>query len=159
MVKFYKIFISLLGSFSGVTAIYQWSFQQKLQVPEAGATYGSTPSGLIGRGFQTLVSGYDQGSATRKPGIYIHTSDDGQVDNRHLVWSQQAKLVAKDSTINDQFGKWMVSHNQTIVVSAPLAGNTRGYVYIFNGESVLTYATFKIICRLGMAPVPYETYF
>jgi hypothetical protein len=132
-VSVFLTFLFLIDVCLQISAIYQWSFQQKLQVSEAGSTYGATPSGLIGRGFQTLISGYDSGVVSGKPGIYIHTSDDGHVDNRHLVWSQQAKLVAKDTTVNDKFGKWMVSHNQTIVVSAPLAGDKRGYVYIFNG--------------------------
>ncbi len=41
----------------GTLAIYEWSFQQTLRVPEAGYAYGQTPIGLLGRGFQTLITG------------------------------------------------------------------------------------------------------
>lgn len=123
---------------SETSAIYQWSFQQRLIVPEAGQTYGVTPSGHLGRGFETLITGYD--ASTASPGIYIHTSDMGDVNltTRHVIWSQQAKLQAKDAASQsftaDGFGQMMVTTDQTLIVSAPKAGSGRGYVYIFNGK-------------------------
>ena len=119
------------------SALYQWSFQQRLVVPEAGKTYGLTPTGHLGRGFETLITGYSDSTATSS-GIYIHTSDMGIVNltTRHLVWTQQAKLIAKDTTAGDGFGKMMVTTEQTLIVSSPYAGSGRGYVYIFNGRSL-----------------------
>ena len=110
-------------------SIYDWSFQQRITVPEANGTYGLSPSFLVGRGFITLITGYN----TRDPGIYVHTTDDGYLKHGQFVWSQQAKLVARDIDSEDQFGKWLVAYHQTIIVSAPMAGDRRGFAYVFNG--------------------------
>lgn len=109
--------------------VYEWSFQQKIRVSEAGNTYGKTPSYFVGRGFTTLVTGYNYQS----PGIYIHTCDDGYVKNSQPVWSQQAKLVPSEGSVGDNFGVNMVALNTTLIVSAPNAFNRRGYLYVFNG--------------------------
>lgn len=111
--------------------VYDWSFQQRLQVPEAGSTFGSTPSALFGRGFLTLVTGYDASSSS--PGIFIHSTDEGTIQYGQYVWSQQAKLVPKEVISTDRFGQWMVASNTTLIVSAPSASSAKGYVYIFNG--------------------------
>jgi len=120
------IFLSLIIS---CLSIYEWSFQQRMVEPTAGSTYGRSQSFIVGRGFQTLVTGYDNVN----PGLYVHTSDDGYVRNHQNVWSQTAKLVAKDATVNDNFGYCLQSANQTILASAPYAGDRRGFIYVFNG--------------------------
>ncbi len=85
-----------------------------LKVPEAGDNYGVSPSEIVGRGFETLVSGYDEGfdgvvnsngtvvQQPRKPGIYIHTTDMGNSGRGYFVWSQQAKLIARDARAGDK---------------------------------------------------------
>lgn len=111
-----------------------WSYQQSLFVPYANETYGETPPLLVGRGFLTLVSGYDP----FKPGIFVHTTDDGYLRDSKVVWSQQAILRPNDAlTASDGFGKVMVGYNQTLIVSAPFRINRRGAVYVFNGTSFL----------------------
>lgn len=72
-----------------------------------------SPTELVGRGFQTLISGYDDGDSgevssngttivqPRAPGIYIHTTDTGYAGRGYFVWTQQAKLVAKDAKPGD----------------------------------------------------------
>ena len=109
--------------------IHQWSHQQTIRVPQANTTYGITTPLLVGRGFMTLVTGYD----ADPPGIYVHTTDNGYVTHGHEVWSQQARLVAAGMSPGDQFGRTMVSFNQTLVVAAPNAIGARGAVFIFNG--------------------------
>lgn len=116
-----------------VESIYEWSFQQRITVPEANGTYGLSPSFLVGRGFITLVTGFN----TQNPGVYVHTTDDGHIRNGQYVWSQQAKLIAQNPgqsvESKDQFGKWLVAYHQTIIISAPMAGDRRGFAYVFNG--------------------------
>jgi hypothetical protein len=112
-----------------VCGIYEWSFQQRIKVPGSGTTYGTMPPALFGRGFLTLVTGYNDSA----PGIFVHTTDEGYVRNGQYVWSQQAVLVASDVSPGDEFGKWMVSSNHTLIVSAPAHSSSRGYAYIFNG--------------------------
>lgn len=123
-----------LNSILTAQSIYQWSFQQRLFVPEGGATYATTPSALIGRGYMTLISGYgvnDTGDA--RESIYIHTTDDGYAQRGYFIWSQQAKLVAEDSEVGDEFGKWLVNHEETIIISAPNGNSQKGALYVFNG--------------------------
>lgn len=110
---------------------YEWSFQQRLLVKEAGAAYGITPPAIFGRGFVTMISGYD--ARNNSPGIFVHTTDEGLLRHGQYVWSQQAKLVPKGATSSDRFGQWMVATNTTLVVSAPYANSLRGFVYVFNG--------------------------
>jgi len=45
-----------------------------------------------------------------------------------MVWSQHAKLTSPDLSLSEStsFGKWMVSWNQTLVVSAPDASSKKG---------------------------------
>ncbi len=106
-----------------------FSLQAKLYVSEAGDTYGNTPPYIFGRGFRTLISGYQ---STGGAGIYVHTTDDGYAGTGYEVWTQQAKLVPRDGAISsDHFGKWMVSSKHTLLVSAPL--QDAGSVYVFNG--------------------------
>lgn len=121
--------------------LYDWSFQQRIQVPSAGSNYAKTPSALFGRGFLTLITGY----GTNDSGIYVHTTDDGYVRDNQYVWSQQAVLVATDTGPGDEFGKWMVASNHTLIVSAPRQANDRGFAYIFNG----TLRHWSQIQRLG----------
>ncbi len=102
---------------------------------------------LITPGFSYIASGYNKYDNA----IYIHTNDDndeGANGHGYQVWSQQAKLVpeeegrtnvpASGSNEGDQFGYWMVSYNQTIIVGSPTykRGNLEkaGAVYIFNGS-------------------------
>jgi len=106
-----------------------WSFQSRLIVPDAttdnSQSFGSTPYGFGGRGFEFIISGYNK----YDNGIYIHTQDDGYASKGVMVWTQQAKLVpapnpqgaskADPTIIGDQFGYWLVSFNQTIIVSSP----------------------------------------
>jgi hypothetical protein len=108
--------------------VYDWSFQQRILVPDEGTTYASTPPALFGRGFITLLSGY-----SGNDGIYIHTNDHGYVKNGQYVWSQQAKLISRDIEPGDRFGAFMVASQSTLIVSAPSALNHRGIVYVFNG--------------------------
>jgi hypothetical protein len=122
------LFISFLPTLS---AVYQWSLQQRITVRKGNATYGSTPSFLTGRGFLTLITGY----GGNPPGMYVHTQDDGNLIQGQYVWSQQAHLIAQGPAVtpNDNFGKYMVAFNQTAIISAPLAGDRRGFAYVFNG--------------------------
>lgn len=111
-------------------AFYEWSHQQTLFVPHARRTYGRTTPLLVGRGFQTLITGYDPIS----PGIFVHTTDDGYVEHGHVVWSQQKVLKPSDDLLpSDMFGKTMVCFNQTLIVAAPHRSSNRGVVYVFNG--------------------------
>ena len=124
-----------IGNYDGGTWVPKaWTLQAELRVPEAGDTYGQTPVGLQGRGFITLISGYDQ----INHGIYVHTNDDGQAYRGRNVWSQQAKLVPADGgTAGDEFGRWIVSKGQTILVGAPYHDHSAlvgaGAIYVFNG--------------------------
>lgn len=126
---FVSLVFFLLTFVTLVTSIFEWSYQQRLIVSEANVTYGLTPSFLTGRGFRTMITGYDSAN----PGVYVHTTDTGQLKQGHEVWSQQAKLVAVGAKATDHFGKWMVSFNQTLIISSPSASNNRGFVYVFNG--------------------------
>lgn len=121
--------------------LYDWSFQQRIQVPNAGPNYAKTPSALFGRGFLTLITGY----GGNQSGIYVHTTDEGYVHENQYVWSQQAVLVASGTQPGDEFGKWMVASNNTLIVSAPNQANNRGFAYIFNG----TLRHWSQIQRLG----------
>lgn len=121
--------------------LYDWSFQQRIEVPSAGENYAKTPSALFGRGFLTLITGY----GTNQSGIYVHTTDDGHVKDNQYVWSQQAVLVASGTQSGDDFGKWMVASNHTLIVSAPAQAGNRGFAYIFNG----TLRHWSQIQRLG----------
>jgi hypothetical protein len=131
-------------------AAYLWSFQQRIVLPSAGPTYGNTPSFIVGRGFQTLITGY---SSTSEPGIYVHTNDDGYVFNHQNTWSLQARLVPDlqkpldPIKVSDGFGTWMVANNQTLIVSAPYQGSERGFAYVFNG----TLRHWSYIQRLQIA--------
>jgi len=124
-----------IGNYIGGSwAPKSWTLQAELRVPEAGDTYGTTPVGMEGRGFITIISGYDRVNR----GIYIHTNDDGHAHRGRNVWSQQAKLVPADGgTVGDEFGRWIVSKDFTILVSAPYqdapALPEAGAVYVFNG--------------------------
>ena len=111
-----------------------WTLQAELRVSEAGDTYGLSPVGMEGRGFITVISGYDR----VHPGIYVHTNDDGNAARGVNVWSQQAKLVPADGGASqDEFGRWIVSKGHTILVSAPYQNTPlaldAGAVYVFNG--------------------------
>ena len=111
-----------------------WTLQAELRVAEAGVTYGKTPASLEGRGYSTLISGYDR----TNPGIYIHTNDDGIATAGRQVWSQQAKLIPSDGgTSTDEFGRWIVNRGHTILVSSPYATVNgladAGAIYVFNG--------------------------
>lgn len=125
-----------------------FTFQSKLQVPEAGVTYGRSPVALYGRGFVTMISGYNNVPAihciTRNmscPSVYVHTTDSGYAGRGYMVWTQQAKLMPRDMGQNPNdlqaFGKWIVSNQQTLLVAAPLRDDAgkidRGVVYVFNG--------------------------
>lgn len=109
-----------------------WTLQAELRVKEAGDTYGITPVGFSGRGFHTMITGYD----LNDPGIYVHTNDDGHADRGHIVWTQQAKLKPDDGTSTDHFGKWIVSEGHTILVGSAYedsVASDAGAVYVFNG--------------------------
>lgn len=113
-----------------------WTLQAEIRISEvSGATYGKSPSQLYGRGFSYLITGYDDSDT--EPGIYVHTNDDGTAYYGKQIWSQVAKLVPSDTYADDEFGKHMVSDENTLIVSAPysdVAGDTdAGAVYIFNG--------------------------
>ena len=111
-----------------VQSLYIWSHQQTLFVPSAAKTYGQTPALLVGRGFMTLVSGFDPVD----PGLFIHTAEDGHLKNGHVVWSQQSKLrPPKDIVASDMFGRTMVSKDKTLIVAAPY--KSRGQIFVFNG--------------------------
>ena len=117
------LLISLLLFFK-CHGIY-WSFQSRLQARNSSETFGNSPYAFSGRGFEHLISGYNE----YDPALYVHTQDDGYAYPGRSVWTQQAKLVPNDpkgadknnpSVLGDQFGYWMVSFNQTIIVSSPL---------------------------------------
>eukprot|EP01032_Pedospumella_encystans_P015428 gene15428-17646_t len=120
----------IISNLTVVHSVLPWSYQQSLFVPYANKTYGETPPLLVGRGFLTLISGYDP----FRPGIFVHTTDDGYISGSKVVWSQQAVLRPTDPlTANDGFGRVMVGYNQTLIVAAPFRINRRGAVYVFNG--------------------------
>lgn len=128
-----------------VHSVLPWSYQQSLFVPYANKTYGDTPPLLVGRGFLTLISGYDP----FRPGIFVHTTDDGYVSGSKVVWSQQAVLRPTDPlTASDGFGKVMVGYNQTLIVAAPYRINRRGAVYVFNGKSLSFLSLLFLACSL-----------
>lgn len=107
----------------------QWSFQQRLFVPEAGIDYGKSPATLFGRGFRTLISGYtEEGNA-----LYVHTTDEGYAYQGREIWTLQAKLVPNDGVVGDLFGKSVVSSDKTLIVSSPQHNRARGAIYVFNG--------------------------
>ncbi|RYH19795.1 hypothetical protein EON65_25515 [archaeon] len=128
-----SISICIVAAWLGrVAASYDWSFQQRLIVSEeTSGTYGITPPALFGRGFLTLITGFDGSSSS--PGIYVHTTDDGYVRNGQYVWSQQAKLLPKDIQAGDGFGSYMLATNNTLLISSPAAEFSRGVIYVFNG--------------------------
>eukprot|EP01031_Cornospumella_fuschlensis_P032749 gene32749-39589_t len=126
----FVIFLVVAG-FWGVIGLYDWSFQQRLLVPEAGETYAVTPPALFGRGFLTLITGFDASSSS--PGVFVHTTDEGYVRNGQYVWSQQAKLVPRDIQPGDGFGSYMLATNNTLLISSPAAEFSRGVIYVFNG--------------------------
>jgi hypothetical protein len=105
-----------------------------LQVPQAGGGVGWSQAHLVGRGFTAVISGYDK----NQTGVYVHTNDEGLAYRGGYVWSQQQVLVPADVGVGaaaggstNQFGKWMVHFNTTLIVGAPLMGS--GHVYVFNG--------------------------
>ena len=121
----------------------QWSFQQELRVASAGRTYGRTPYALFGRGFISLISGYDPASPG---GVYVHTTDDGFLRSDGMVsWTVHAKLVPKEPAgampqPSNSFGQWLCSLPQTLIISSPYYTATpfspeQGAVYIFNGTN------------------------
>lgn len=123
-----------------IDGAYVWSFQQRIVLPTAGSTYAQTPSFLVGRGFQTLITGYSgNDSSIGVPGVFVHTNDDGYVFNHQNRWTLQARLIPIVSTnqlpvtIEDGFGTSMVANNQTLIISAPYQGFQRGFAYVFNG--------------------------
>lgn len=136
---------------------YQWSFQSRLIVPEASAeTFGNAPFAFSGRGFSHIISGYSQSAANLS--LYVHTNDDGYASRGKFVWSQQAILKPNDpntvapnnpNLAGDQFGYWMVSFNQTLLVSSPYRnlGNVEGAgcVYVFNGSLRLWTQVQKLV--------------
>lgn len=126
------VFVQLLVNIDFVHSTRPWSYQQSLFATSAIPTYGMTPPLLVGRGFTTLISGYDPSTSE----IFVHTTDDGYVKDSNPVWSQQAKLKPADNLVpTDWFGRTMVSFNQTLIVSAAGRINRRGAVYVFNGET------------------------
>lgn len=111
---------------------YAWSFQSVFRVPESGGGDGIAPSHLLGRGFISVISGYDRNQS----GIYVHTTDEGLAIRGGYIWSQQQKLVPLGSPVStsDQFGKWMVHSSTTLIVAAPgMGAMAEGNVYVFNG--------------------------
>jgi len=126
------IFVQFLINIGYAHSTRPWSYQQSLFVASANPTYGVTPPLLVGRGFMTLISGYD--SATSE--IFVHTTDDGYVKDGNPVWSQQAKLKSADTLLvpSAYFGRTMVSFGQTLLVAAAGREGRRGRVYVFNGE-------------------------
>lgn len=154
MIKYHAFFIIAvilyLASVDG-EGIF-WSLQARLKVKEAGEYYGLTPFGFAGRGFETIVSGYDQGDQgmppTRLAGVYIHNNDDGVASAGTVVWTQQAKLVPLDLKGNIdswssayEFGQYIASFNFTILVGSPrfkyqpptFKTLDAGAVFVFNG--------------------------
>lgn len=99
--------------------------------------YGQAPSGLSGRGFVRLVTGR-AGGAGDTASVYIHTTDDGVLNNGQVVWTLHAKLIPSDFNIHPigSFGTNIASDSKTILVSSPRVtahGAESGAVYIFNG--------------------------
>jgi hypothetical protein len=126
--KICLIWVILSAVVSRVASIHQWSHLQTLFVPEAIPTYGEMPAMLTGRGFMTMITGYDPVD----PGLFIHTTEDGHLHhNGASVWSLQGKLKVPGIVPSDKFGKTMVAWNQTLIVSAPY--KSRGLVFVFNG--------------------------
>ena len=145
------VFILLILAFEYVGASWLWTFQQKLRIVggEVGDQYDESGNPFrasneanhhgdfgsnamkIGRGFETVISGYQ---AKDKGYVFVHNTDDGWDRQGYSVWTQNAILMPdQDSTRNEGFGKYMVAYNQTIVVAAPESYNNLGAVYLFNG--------------------------
>ena len=134
-----------------------WTLQAELRVPEAGETYGRTPVALAGRGFTTLITGYDR----TNPGIYVHTTDDGFATRGRQVWTQQAKLIPASTPPvqpTDEFGRWIQADGFTVLVSAPYSQGgvenaevDAGAVYVFNGTLRHWTQMQKLIAQDGMA--------
>lgn len=110
-----------------------WSQTAILSVPDANQ-YSHSPSLLYGRGYQALISGYDTGTTTGTPGVFVHTNDYGFAARGYYCWTQTAKLTPADGEVGDDFGKWMgKGGDQSLLVSTPNKQSSRGAIYIFNG--------------------------
>jgi len=156
--QIYRVICLVFSLFSLTCYGYQWSFQSRLLVPEASPeTFGNTPYAFSGRGFGHIISGYNQYANLS---LYVHTNDDGYASEGKFVWTQQAVLVPIDkfatgadptnpSKRGDQFGYWMVSFNQTLLVSSPFRNDYSmeavGCVYVFNGSLRLWTQVQKLI--------------
>jgi len=107
-----------------------WSQQAKLIANDAEARdqfrfsvaiEGDTA--LIGARFEA-EGGDDAGAA------YVFTRTDG-------TWSQQAKLIADDAQVGDQFGFNVAIEGDTALIGAPYkgeGGDRTGAAYVFDGE-------------------------
>ena len=80
----------LLLAWSIPTEEFVWTFQAVLHTPYTRKGLGSVPAYLTGRGFTSVISGYDR----NKTGIYVTTNDDGYSYRGGSTWSQQQNLVS-----------------------------------------------------------------
>lgn len=110
-----------------------WSQQATFQLPNSSSTYGRSQAIINGRGFRTLITGFD----LQDPSVFVHTTDDGKDGYGYSSWSLQAKLRPSPRVSSSAlFGAWVQGYNQTAIVSAPRSNEffaQQGSVYIYNG--------------------------
>ena len=143
--------IILANIYLPIYAYHSWSYLQKITIDGATSTYGESKSMISGRGFETLVTGYE---ANPEPSIFVHTSDDGRDVYGAHTWSLQQVLVPTPNVrASDLFGQWVDSYNQTIIVSAPYSDEGSvvegGSVYIYNGTRRHWSQLQKLVGNLG----------
>jgi hypothetical protein len=105
------------------------SYQYQSTLRANASHYGQSKFALTGRGFSTLISGYDASSE----GIFIHTTNEGVAYAGKTVWTLQGILKPNDYDAGDGFGMTFVADAHTILVSSPYKDSGRGAVYVFNG--------------------------
>jgi len=129
---------SELGFYSGAIYVFtydgsHWTEQQKLHAQDATASASF--------GYHVAISGDTIVAGAPQDTVGTHTLGAAYVFGRHANgWSQDRKLVARDSDAFDGFGLRVAVNQDTIVVGhlfdheAALGGGS-AYVYKLNGQS------------------------
>ena len=117
---------------------HDWSTMAHLRLDNELKTpgyYSFTSTALYGRGFQTIISGYDPGNENGNQSIYIHTNDNGHAARGYVAWTLSSTLTLDDLQPSDKFGYSMAHIERTLAVGAPGKSLSRGFIYLFNGTS------------------------
>ncbi len=117
------------GSFSGSAYVYvrdgaNWTQQQKL-VAADGAAIDQFGESVFVDGDTAIVGSPFPSSGGGAAYVFVRNG---------TVWSQQQKLVASDSAVDDEFGLSVALAGNTAIVGAPCndhAGNCTGAAYVF----------------------------